>query len=464
MKLAAKLILVFLLGVLGIVAVSAWQNLRQQEEWNKENREAHATQLVNAIFPAVAKAYREGGQVTISRAIEVSSQPIRGSRLQLVDGEPAMTTRAREVSSITVTNPDGSRFAHSFVPLNIDGNNSGLVQVSHSLKEQDDYTRQSLYRTSFSLVAVTLLSGLVIYFVGVRLVGKPLHRLVEQVKEIGEGELDQPRLIESHDELGELSGAISQMSQRLRKQRETIRHADRLSTVGTLSAGIAHELGTPLNVVAGQAGLIAGGQLNAEEICESAKTIKEEANRMTAIIRQLLDFARQKPSAPRDVSVSETLMKTCELLEPLANKKGIQFHQSPSPEELWISGDEAQLQQVFTNLIQNAIDAMPDGGKLSVSSQFVEQGKKIQIEIADEGMGIPQDDLPRVFEPFFTTKEVGKGTGLGLSIAFGIVSEFGGEIVVKSKPGNGSTFSIILPAVPNPKDVEVDRSQGRLQS
>jgi signal transduction histidine kinase len=451
MKLAAKLILIFLIGVLGIVGVSAWLAIDQQLEWDQERRDSHAAQLVDAISPAIAKAYKEGGTITVAQAVEVSSQTISGTKLRFVDGThvslPKTTTTAREVSKISVSNADGTQTTHSFVPLTIDGKDAGTVQVSHLLDQHDPYLRKSITRSLASLVAVTLLSGVVIYFGGIRMVGRPLDKLTTQVNSIGEGNLHQPPVLFGNDEFGRLSRAISAMSDRLRQQRDAIRHTDRLGTVGTLAAGIAHELGTPLNVVSGQAGLIAGGRLTLEEVNESAVAIKEEADRMTAIIRQLLDFARQKPSPHRVVDIAELVRRTCDLMESLARKQSVDIHVDVKGEGPCAIGDASQLQQVFTNLLSNAIDAMPDGGDIRVIVSMDSDSGSVCIDVTDTGTGIENENIQRLFEPFFTTKDVGDGTGLGLSIAYGIITEHGGQITVCSQPNAGSTFRVTLPSV-----------------
>ncbi|MEZ6097835.1 MAG: HAMP domain-containing sensor histidine kinase [Pirellulaceae bacterium] len=450
MKLAAKLILTFLIGVLCIVGVSAWLSIEQHHSWDQYQRELHAAQLIDALNPAIVKALKEDATVTVAQAVEISSRTVKGKQFGVIDGKevtvPQKTVVAREVSSVSVTNADGTRTAHTYVPLVIDGIDMGTVQVSHSLEQHDAFVRNWIGRVVASLVGVALLSGMVIYVGGVRLVLRPLTKILTQIDAITQGQLDQPPALSSNDEFGRLAMAISNMSHRLREQRDAIRHTDRLGTVGTLAAGIAHELGTPLNVVSGQAALIAGGRLSAEEVHESAGDIKEEADRMTSIIRQLLDFARQKPAARQVLDLSELVHRTCDLMEPLTHKANARIHVEAANDLPCVKGEGSQLQQVFTNLISNAIAALPDGGDVHVAVSTTADKKDVCVEVSDTGTGISADDLPRLFEPFFTTKDVGQGTGLGLSIAYGIVTEHGGQITVRSTLGQGSTFRVRLPA------------------
>jgi signal transduction histidine kinase len=236
---------------------------------------------------------------------------------------------------------------------------------------------------------------------------------------------------------------------------EQLRHADRLRTVGRLAAGIAHELGTPLNVVSGRAGLIASGRLSAEDVHKSALTIKTEADRIAGIIRQLLDFARRNTPQRKLVDVNELVHQTLELLKPIAEKRACAVTVIPLAPSSMLHVDPGQLQQVLTNLIVNASESMPRGGPIDVTITRQElqpargtdrtAGEYVRIDVRDRGEGMAPDILDQIFEPFFTTKPVGEGTGLGLSIAYGIVQEHGGWIDVASSPGHGSCFSVYLP-------------------
>ena len=166
---------------------------------------------------------------------------------------------------------------------------------------------------------------------------------------------------------------------------------------------------------------------------------------MTTIIRQLLDFARQTPSPHGVIELQEIVSRTCDLMRPLVRKSEAElvFESTDAPME--IDGDAAQVQQVLTNLISNAIAAMPSGGTVTVSTGFDEDTDRVWVDVRDTGAGIRAENLNQVFEPFYTTKEVGEGTGLGLSIAYGIVREHGGDITVDSQQGQGTTFRVCFP-------------------
>lgn len=449
MKLAAKLILTFLVGVVLIVALFSWQTLRQQHAWDQERRETHASDLVGAISPTMEKAWRDGGSVTIQRAIEVTSRSMPGQRMRWMNFAevPRTQTTTRRISSVSVVDANGKRTARSYIPFEVDGDKVGAVEVAEPTEDHDAQLRRSIETSLLSLLGVAAFSGLVVYFGGIRLIANPLDRLIEQVDEIGDGQLDQKPALQSNDELGKLAVAISDMSHRIGQQQATIRHTDRLGTIGTLAAGVAHELGTPLNVVAGRAGLIAGGKLTDDEIVASAETIQSEARRMTAIIRQLLDFARQTPEPKGSLDLREVVARTCDLMSSIAKKSSVLIEPRISKDAVFVNGDSAQLQQVTTNLLSNAIAAMPGGGTVKVS--LSQNDNVASISVTDTGTGIDPEQLDRIFEPFVTTKDVGQGTGLGLSIAYGIVKEHDGQIKVESDPGAGTTFHVLLPISDN---------------
>ena len=233
-----------------------------------------------------------------------------------------------------------------------------------------------------------------------------------------------------------------------------MRHMDRLRTVGRLAAGVAHELGTPLNVVSGRADLIAGGRLPPEEVRNSARIVKEQSERMTRTIRHLLDFARHRAPNKSRVNLIDTLRHTFEILAPLARKAQAELVLHGVDAPVMVQIDVYQFEQVLINLMVNGLQAMPGGGTLTVEvirdaprprSFESSETDFVCIQVKDEGEGIRPEDMASLFDPFFTTKEVGEGTGLGLSIAYGIVSEHGGCIDVASEPGHGSCFSVFIP-------------------
>jgi PAS domain S-box-containing protein len=226
---------------------------------------------------------------------------------------------------------------------------------------------------------------------------------------------------------------------------QQLRQAERLAEVGTLAAGMAHEIGTPMNVILGRAEQLMR-KTEDETTRKGLATITAQVERITKIMNQLLTFARRKPSEPRRVNLGQTLEDCLEVLQERIRRAGItvESRYETTMHPVHVHADPDQMSQVFLNLFINAIHAMPDGGTLRVSLEPFDS--HVRAVISDTGHGIPKEDLPKIFHPFFTTKEAGKGTGLGLTVVHNIVQEHGGTIAVESEPGKGTTFTITLPA------------------
>jgi signal transduction histidine kinase len=228
---------------------------------------------------------------------------------------------------------------------------------------------------------------------------------------------------------------------------DQLRHRDRLALVGQIASGLAHELGTPLNVVDGRARLMAEADLSSNERSAHVRSILEQTERMTRIIRQLLDFARRRGPDIGRVDVHDLCGRVLELLRPLASKRAVELTLLPAEGDCAAAVDYNHIQQAISNLVMNAVQAMPDGGEVTVRISAV-GGDALILSVSDTGMGIAKDQLGRIFEPFFTTQGAGLGTGLGLSITEGIVKDHGGTIEVTSEVGRGSCFTLRLPRGP----------------
>jgi signal transduction histidine kinase len=276
--------------------------------------------------------------------------------------------------------------------------------------------------------------------------------------------------LKQSDEVGKLAATINQTVGKLSAAREQVveetesrikaveqlRHADRLSSVGSFASGIAHELGTPLAVVSGRAKLIADGIATGDEIVGHAESIGRQADKMATIIRQLLGFARRSSVTLSGNDLVALAVQTGELLQPMAAGKEIEIEIDQRADQVEVAADGVQLQQVITNLTMNAIDAMADtGGVITIeigtepatppADHGGEPGTYAYCRVRDQGPGIPGDLRPKLFEPFFTTKPVGQGTGLGLAVSHGIAREHGGWIELDSEVGAGAAFSVYVP-------------------
>ena len=221
------------------------------------------------------------------------------------------------------------------------------------------------------------------------------------------------------------------------------RAAEELASGATLSAGLAHESGTPMGVIRGHAELLER-DVHEERGRWRLRTIQEQIDRISRIIEALLDLARPHKPAYQPTALDRVLDDTLAFLAEKFRRRGVEVQRQLAPAPL-VHGDREKLQQVFLNLLLNAVDAMEGGGTLRVRLGVAKDGRVV-ASVRDSGCGIAPDVLPRIFDPFYTTKDAGVGNGLGLMVAKSIVGDHGGEIEVASAPGEGSEFRVILPA------------------
>jgi signal transduction histidine kinase len=302
---------------------------------------------------------------------------------------------------------------------------------------------------------------------GTLFVGRPLSRLLEKVRTVGTEQYGGPVQVWQRDEIGELADEMNKMAQRLASAQEQasseheahiqtleqLRHADRLASIGRLAAGIAHELGTPLNVISGRSKLIWQGKVAPDAVLNNSRIIFEQSQRITAIVQQLMTFSRRRTGERNAVDLARVVTQVVELLQPLSRKRNVSLRTVTS-NKIIVTADAHQLEQVLLNLVVNAIQASSESGEVLIALHQVanEAGSGIvgpvhiaRVSVCDRGPGISKETMSRIFEPFFTTKDVGEGTGLGLSVAYGIVEEYGGTIRVVSEPGAGAEFVVCLP-------------------
>jgi two-component system NtrC family sensor kinase len=253
---------------------------------------------------------------------------------------------------------------------------------------------------------------------------------------------------------GEVSHVITvgeDITARVEANRAVAR-AEKLAAVGRLAAGVVHEINNPLATISACAEALESrakegafdNSPEAEDLREYLGLIRSEAFRCKTITNGLLDFSRTRAGEHAPVDVTGVIESAARLVAHQKHGAGVEIITEVSTEVAVISGDEGQLQQAVIALSTNAIDAMPDGGRLTLGAR--NEGDHVLIEISDIGIGIAPENLTKIFDPFFTTKEVGRGTGLGLAVCYGIVTEHGGRLEVQSAVGKGTTFTISLPA------------------
>lgn len=253
------------------------------------------------------------------------------------------------------------------------------------------------------------------------------------------------------DEFSDLTLAMNRMLEELDRRHDVLILSHKLRAVGTLTAGIAHELNNPINNITLTAHVLKEdyNELSDGERLEMIEDLISQADRSQSIIRNLLDFAREGESKIEPLELGQLIQETVRLAGNQIKLSGAHLDVSILPNLPRIHGDHQQLSQVFLNILLNALDIIPKGGRIQISVAN-EDPNFLAAKITDNGPGIPEHILPNIFDPFFTTKTQGKGTGLGLSVSQGIVARHGGQIRVSSKTGVGTTFTIILPVTTIP--------------
>jgi signal transduction histidine kinase len=229
--------------------------------------------------------------------------------------------------------------------------------------------------------------------------------------------------------------------------------ADKLSSIGLLAAGVAHEVNTPLAVISSYAQMLAKQVADDPRRSKILDKITTQTFRASEIVNSLLNFSRTATRELAPVDLRKTITDTLSIVEPQMREVRVVTEVKFDPEASLVLGNTSKLQQVFLNLFLNARDAMAGGGKLTVQTRVVEHPEgeaAAEIVVSDTGAGIDPEHLKRIFDPFFTTKGPKHGTGLGLAVTYGIIQEHSGKITVESKPGQGASFHVELPLVRKP--------------
>lgn len=483
MKLFYQLFGYILLGMVILIVTDEYLSFKAEIEQYEADMIINAIQDGKSISGMIAHVWQESGEEKALELIKDASDAgginIRWIWVDaispnvistLTEKEELEKLRKGEIVSVRMLNKNGATLRYTYVPVNINQSRKGALELSQTLISLRAYSSKMLSRAITITTFLALICGVILYVFVDKKIRVPLNRLMRQANRIGEGDFSADEAIIGNDELSNMARTMNDMCSRLLiakekidfeynarlKTLEQLRHTERLSTFGLLSAEIAHEIGTPLNVVDGRAKMIITEKLTLDETKECATIIKAQSERMSSIIRQLLDFTRRPRQKVSLINIALLIKQIFQLLHPMANKSNVVFLMS-NPEDVksLVNCDGSQIQQVLINLIMNAVQAMPNGGKVHVilksknlpSIQLEDKclQRFLNIQIIDEGEGIDTEHLAHIFTPFFTTKIIGTGTGLGLSIAHGIVEEHEGWIDVESDKHNGTCFSVYLP-------------------
>ena len=326
-----------------------------------------------------------------------------------------------------------------------------------------------LNRILLGLGLISVIAGGTLVFLVSHTFTKPLSNLVAGVRALDGGNFDYPLQKGGVDEVAEVTGAFDRMRSNLQKTQaeqrqleERLRQAHKMEAVGRLAGGVAHDFNNLLTVIRGNSDLLMDRMSAEPSPRKYVEQIQKASDRAVSMTRQLLAFSRMQVLQPRVIDLNATIAEMNKMIPRLIGEH-IEFNFQPDPSLSTVLADPGQIEQVFLNLAVNARDAMPDGGKLSVSTKNVvldsveaikhppmAPGEYARLRVTDTGHGMDEGAKAHIFEPFFTTKGVGKGTGLGLATVYGIVKQSGGFVWVESAPGQGTAFDIFLPACRKP--------------
>ncbi len=317
------------------------------------------------------------------------------------------------------------------------------------LNEERRYVNQLIQESKIyhllALAGILALSVLTVLFF-IFNVNRPLKSIETGIQKIVEGDYNNIPAISSGDEFESLVASLNTMISELNKRSEQLVQREKMASLGILTSGVAHELNNPLNNISTSV------QILLEELEDTDLEYKKELltqteaqiQRARDIVRALLEFSREKSFKRKKVKLADLVENTLKLIKgeiPTNVQLTVEI-----PADIQGEMDPRRIEQVLINLVLNGIQAMEAGGILSIRACATEGEAEFCFEVSDTGKGIPPQDLGKIFDPFFTTKDVGKGSGLGLSVSHGIIKQHGGRIEVKSVVGQGSTFTVFLPA------------------
>lgn len=461
---------------------------------------------LNDATPAGSFAVRLANERAIAGLTVVNPEGWPMYRVAEREGLDAGLTRALRTGDATSSFSKDGRLLYHYAPLRDGARIAGAARLTLSLAaERDRLTRSRHLFLSYFMLDFLLLLGLGSFLLS-RVVVSPIRKLLAATERITAGDYSHMLHIPGCAEIVDLSDSFNMMQLALReKQEEVAAHvrslqkanlelqtareetirSEKMASVGLLAAGMAHEIGSPLSAIIGYAGIMRDEVAHDPDKADYLRRIEQEAGRIDRIVRDLLNYARPTPAENERVAIAPFLREAMEMLEHQGIFKKIVLSLSVAENLPAVYLDRHQLLQVLINLVLNARDAMPGGGRLEViatvdamgtaydrsesTGHIVTMGRRredfggvfrtpfpvdefavpcVRIVVGDSGEGISPASLEKIFDPFFTTKEPGKGTGLGLSISASIIDSFGGRITVESAPGKGSRFSIWLPACP----------------
>jgi two-component system, NtrC family, sensor kinase len=380
--------------------------------------------------------------------------------------------------TITIETDDGDNWVMS-TAIREGGQVVGCLDLTVSKYRSNEVTESLVLRNLLLMLASLTVVFLVVHVFFLRNVRRPMKEMVRVMESAERGQLEVRAHVPSHDETGQLADHLNRMLDRLmnfntelaRKVEEAtgelasrnvelkrineelfetqkkLAHSERLAVAGQLAASLAHEIGTPLNSISGHVQLLARQKSGDEVAVRRLRIIETQIENIVRSVKHLLSWTHRLDLQISPVDLRHLLEESILLSSPGLHARKIVVRTDWPSRRTEVNADAGYLQQVFLNLVNNAMDAMPRGGELRLRLRPAPNGSpdRVIVEIEDTGEGIPRETLPHIFEPMFTTKRMGTGTGLGLAVCEQIIREHGGTIEVESEVGRGTLFRIVLP-------------------
>jgi len=493
MKLSARLILLLTFSVSVVMVVASLIALRQREaalrEAARDEARAHALTLKIALEEDYLTGRSLDAQRLINRLRENTgiysvvlfdaAGELVASSNTLAPEEFKYLNEARDVMASgngveIVRSISGEDYFSMILPLQVKDRRIGAIEIVQSIT----FIKADIARARFHILVTALLLFVTILLVVTVVtrynLARPIQELLDGAVAVGRGDLNyRVRVRSSGSELASLAREFNRMADRLAEQRQAaireaegrlalerkLRHNEQLAAVGRLAAGVAHEMGAPLQVIDGRAKqLLHHADAPTETRRRNLTIIRNQAERIARIVRQLLNLSRPHKIRFRNIELAPLIAETAELIETQAESAGVQV-EIRRDDGARVEADPELIQQVLLNICRNGIQAMPQGGRLRVEclkDAAEKNGRSFAaLRVSDTGVGIAPESLPNIFDPFFTTKEVGQGTGLGLPISIRIVEDHDGWIEAENGPQGGAVFTVYLPQAGRVAEPEV---------
>jgi two-component system, NtrC family, sensor kinase len=493
MRLTTRLLLPLLATVAGVMMLFAWWALRQREASMTAEAQRVTAAYATALGLALEAGFRVGSGADVQAAIDrISYEPtifgvivygtdetvlFTSQPLGIIETAPLAAVRrviaTLEPTSFTRDIRNQRAFSIMRPLLGADGEAVGVMEVVQPWQFVQAEKQRTRWRFFYNTLALFAALTLVIVLLMRRLIARPLNGFVEAVQALGRGELGYrtdetgpgAELTELSREFNRMAGQLEQARVDLEREAESrvnlarrLRETEKLAVIGNLAAGLGHEIAAPLHVIRGRAEML---RRKATEPASQRNLgiIIDQIDRITLIVRNLLDFARRREPRMEDIAAAGVLHGVAEFLEPELQRAGVELHWEGDL-SIGIRADADLLHQVFINLLMNSIHVMrdqPPPRRITIRVAAGEAGN-VFIDVADTGPGLDPDHADRIFEPFFTTKAPGEGTGLGLAVVHSILEEHGGDIEATNRDEGGARFRVRLPAASMTASTTADAS------